>query len=352
MQFLQKARQWIRLPGLLMPFSSSSSASASAAGKPKKKRRKATDFRPPPTWLLQLMVLPSYVMNPPQTSGLDHVRFLDGGGRASLIRQLWGATRCSAVRPTDIFLSSILHIHPKHTQLVRALERGEKVLLVGNQNTLGLDQLVLVVLVYQRCGIFLRRLHDALVGRIPIVREIVRPCMQRDLHVVSISALTRPHAPPISMHRQLAFTGGLRGTKKHCEDLMKEGEPLVFFPGGIAESLKAPGTARYALLWGDRLGFIHMAIKHGYTLIPFVSVGIEDALWTLLRLPLQPLLRLIGEARPPIAFPLLLPYNTFERQYFRFGAPVPTRQYDVRRVCVCLCLCVFGVLDSPRLFYV
>jgi hypothetical protein len=64
--------------------------------------------------------------------------------------------------------------------------------------------------------------------------------------------------------------------------------------------------------------------------VPFASVGIEDALWVLLRLPLQPLLRLLGEARPPIAFPVLLPYNSGEKQYFRFGPPVPTRQYDVR----------------------
>lgn len=64
--------------------------------------------------------------------------------------------------------------------------------------------------------------------------------------------------------------------------------------------------------------------------MPFASVGIEDALWVLFRLPLQPLLRLIGEARPPIALPVLGMWNSCERQYFRFGPPVPTRQYDVR----------------------
>lgn len=102
---------------------------------------------------------------------------------------------------------------------------------------------------------------------------------------------------------------------------------------GHEEALRGVDEGRgagYALLWGGRLGFIHMSIKHGYTLIPFASMGIEDALWTLLRLPLQPLLRLVGEARPPIVFPVLLPNNTFEKQYFRFGPPVPTRQYDVR----------------------
>lgn len=47
-------------------------------------------------------------------------------------------------------------------------------MLVGNQTLLGLDQLVLMALVYVKCGILLRRLHDALFSKIPLVREIVR----------------------------------------------------------------------------------------------------------------------------------------------------------------------------------
>ncbi len=67
-------------------------------------------------------------------------------------------------------------IHPptQTQQLLAAVQRGEKVLLVGNQNLLGLDQLVLVVLVYIKCGVFLRRLHDAIFAKIPVLRSIVR----------------------------------------------------------------------------------------------------------------------------------------------------------------------------------
>ncbi len=76
-QFLQKLRQWVPVPRLLArgPLSSSSSsASASSSSSGKKKRPKATDFTPPPTWLLQLLALPFAVVNPPQISGLEHVR--------------------------------------------------------------------------------------------------------------------------------------------------------------------------------------------------------------------------------------------------------------------------------------
>eukprot|EP00952_Eustigmatos_sp_NYUAD-ZCMA_P008986 37183-Eustigmatos_ZCMA.PRE.1 len=71
-----------------------------------------------------------------------------------------------------------------------------------------------------------------------------------------------------------------------------------------------------------------MAIKHGYTLIPFASVGLEDALWVLMRVPLQPLLLILGETRPPASLPLLLPYNSFERQYIALGDPIRTSQYN------------------------
>lgn len=70
--------------------------------------------------------------------------------------------------------------------------------------------------------------------------------------------------PFLSVHVQLGFTGGVGGTKRNCEELMKDGQPLLFFPGGIAESFKARATPPYSLLWGDRLGFVHMAIKHGW----------------------------------------------------------------------------------------
>ena len=66
-------------------------------------------------------------------------------------------------------------------------------MLVGNQCLLGLDQLVLITLIYLQCGVFVRRLHDAMFGRIPFISSF------------------------------LAYTGGVRGTKKQCEALMAAG---------------------------------------------------------------------------------------------------------------------------------
>jgi len=46
-------------------------------------------------------------------------------------------------------------------------------MFVGNQVLLGLDQFVLVTLLYNRFGFFCRRMHDTLFGKIPLLRELV-----------------------------------------------------------------------------------------------------------------------------------------------------------------------------------
>ena len=64
------------------------------------------------------------------------------------------------------------------------------------------------------------------------------------------------------------------------------------------------------------------------TLIPFSSLGMEDAIWPILHLPLKPLLRLFGTIRPPTSLPVLLPFfNTMEKQYYLFGAPLSTKRF-------------------------
>ncbi|TFJ80140.1 hypothetical protein NSK_008697 [Nannochloropsis salina CCMP1776] len=224
-------------------------------GKDRGRRDSILDFRPPPRWLLRILVLPLAILNPPDARHLEHV--------------------------------------------VRCVDRGEKILLVGNQCLLGLDQVVFLTLLYLETGVCARRLHDAMFGRVPILSAFLR------------------------------WTGGVRGTKNIAEKLMADGQPLLFYPGGLEESFKAPGTPTYGLKWGERLGFIMLAIKHEYTLIPFSSLGMEDAVCPLLRLPLHPFLRLFNTKRPPTAIPLLLPgYNTCEKQYFLFGEPLSTKRFQ------------------------
>jgi len=100
--------------------------------------------------------------------------------------------------------------------------------------------------------------------------------------------------------------------------------PFFDGTGGIDERFKTRDVEKYSLGWGERLGFIRLAIKHDYTLVPFASVGMEDALWLLFSIPLQPVLSFLGDNRPSLHLPVVAAYNTCERQYFAVGEAVST----------------------------
>ena len=69
-----------------------------------------------------------------------------------------------------------------------------------------------------------------------------------------------------------------------------------------------------------RQGFARLAVKHGYTLLPFASVGLEDAVAvsslgvdvTWLVRQAEPKWDTGGDSR--LRLPFLFPYNSLERQ--------------------------------------
>lgn len=74
----------------------------------------------------------------------------------------------------------------------------------------------------------------------------------------------------------LTSVGAVLGTRENCATLMKQREAIVVFPGGAREVSKRR-SEKYKLLWKERLGFAKLAIEHGCTVVPFASVGVEDA---------------------------------------------------------------------------
>ena len=70
--------------------------------------------------------------------------------------------------------------------------------------------------------------------------------------------------------------GMIRGSRENCAMLMDAGEHILVYPGGGRETFKHKGE-KYKLLWKRRTGFAHMAIEHGYDIIPVASVGGDDA---------------------------------------------------------------------------
>ena len=69
--------------------------------------------------------------------------------------------------------------------------------------------------------------------------------------------------------------GGVLGDPRVCSAMMDAGHDLLVFPGGAHEATKTQAQ-RYTLQWKERYGFIKMAAKHGYTIMPMALIGPDE----------------------------------------------------------------------------
>ena len=199
---------------------------------------------------------------------------------------------------------------------VERVPRDRPFLLVANHTVMGvLDVPLLIQGLYEQRGVFVRSLGDHLHFQVPVWREL------------------------------LMRFGTVDGTRENCGALMRAGESVLVFPGGAREVFKHKGE-RYQLIWKERTGFVRMAIKHRYPIVPLAAVGAEECYDILLdadeirATPVGPLVeRLVP--RPDEIPPLVRgvgPLPRPQRFYFWFGRPIETApfagQYQDARVCL------------------
>lgn len=192
-------------------------------------------------------------------------------------------------------------VKPKFYGIEHVPEGGA--LLVGNHNLYAVDMIFLTAELVDR-GIVVRLLADHAAFRIPIIRELLTAC------------------------------GVVPGSRANVRELMRRGDLIMVFPGGAREAGKRRGE-QYQLIWKNRLGFAEMAIEGRYPIVPFASIGIEDALDIVvdtdnpLMAPARKLFKKLLNFEPlPIVRGIgLTPIPRPERLYFWFGEPIPTLQY-------------------------
>ena len=182
----------------------------------------------------------------------------------------------------------------------------DPVLFVGNHSLFALDGMVLAPVLSYELGRFPRALGDKFLFTIASIGD-----------------------------RVLA-SGGVLGHPDVCSALMQDRQDLVVFPGGAHEAVK-PARAIYELQWKERYGFVKLAARHGYTIMPFGMVGPDEFYGHLMEgeeLPdsaLGQLLRRFGlltdktrsDMLPPIpvgALGTLFPKP--QRCYIGFGDPI------------------------------
>ena len=138
--------------------------------------------------------------------------------------------------------------------------------------------------------------------------------------------------------------GGVMGHPEVCSALMKDGQDLLVLPGGAHEAVK-PARDMYELQWKERYGFVKLAAKHGYTIMPIGLVGPDEFYGHLMEgedLPEAPIGRLLQrmgiltddtrrDMLPPVpvgALGSLFPKP--QRCYIGFGEPIDLSQYKGR----------------------
>ncbi len=185
-------------------------------------------------------------------------------------------------------------------------------MLVGNHTLYGVLDVPHVLCELQRVhGIYPRTLGDRLHFAVPLWRDL------------------------------LAAVGCVKGTRENCALLMRAGQHVMVFPGGAREVFKRKGEA-YRLVWKERIGFAQMAAAFGYRIVPFASLGADDALHIdvdagdVMRSRVGALLKATGiadrflrggEELPPLVHGLgRTPIPAPEKFYFSFGEPIETRR--------------------------
>eukprot|EP00475_Leptophrys_vorax_P008000 TRINITY_DN15121_c0_g1_i1.p1 TRINITY_DN15121_c0_g1~~TRINITY_DN15121_c0_g1_i1.p1 ORF type:complete len:401 (-),score=92.67 TRINITY_DN15121_c0_g1_i1:61-1128(-) len=112
--------------------------------------------------------------------------------------------------------------------------------------------------------------------------------------------------------------GAFDGTRENWNMLMRRRHPLVVYPGAF--DIKTGGD----LKWKNRKGFARLAIKHGYSIIPFCTVTSNEMMHILHDLPIGWIRQDLpfGEAHSPVFD------RGLQKVYVWFGRPISTDGYE------------------------
>lgn len=174
-------------------------------------------------------------------------------------------------------------------------------LLVGNHGPLGLDTPLLAHALYERFGRTPRPLADRLMFRFGPGRMLAK------------------------------VTASVEGTPDNALALLEAGEWVLVYPGGSRETQRGR-DARYQLRWGDRQGFVRVALRAGAPIVPVACLGNDDAFVQLRSseqmaqtLPGRLVTRLVGR---DYVLPLMLPVPRRLAFHYYFGEPIQPGHAD------------------------
>lgn len=202
-------------------------------------------------------------------------------------------------------ISGYFHASLQGAELI---PRHGAALIVSNHALFALDTAVLGSLLVEHVRRYPRFLADRALWKVPGLRQVIQAI------------------------------GGLPGAPDSADALLRDGELVVVYPGGVDDSLKS-SAQNHHLMWKKRAGFARVAMAARVPIIPIVGLGIDDMYKVLGR---EHVLgrRVFGSERYDLPFALGA-YGTFmprrAQQHYYVLPPIDTRgdpqsEKDVERV--------------------
>ena len=119
------------------------------------------------------------------------------------------------------------------------------VLLVSNHGRLDFDMFILIKLIFDSCGRFVRIMADHIWFKLPVFRSI------------------------------FPLIGAVEGTRSNAVALLRSGQVVLTYPGGVPE-IMASRFGREHISWSGRTGFARVAIEAQVPVVPIASIGVNN----------------------------------------------------------------------------
>jgi 1-acyl-sn-glycerol-3-phosphate acyltransferase len=210
--------------------------------------------------------------------------------------------------PGRTLLSLVIDYFQARLEGAEHIPREGGALVVSNHALFALDTIVFGALLVRDIGRNPRLLADRNLWKIPGFRQVI------------------------------TSIGALPGEPEAAEELLRRGELVVVYPGGVDDSLKL-SHQRYQLQWKERAGFARVAMAARVPIIPVVGFGIDE-MYRVVGHEHFIGRRIFGSPRYDLpiafgAFGTMLPRPS--KQTFRALSPIdttgdPTSKEDVQRV--------------------
>lgn len=152
--------------------------------------------------------------------------------------------------PLATWLTTFRLLRAWHRYEVKGLERllqpGAKLIVAYHGRPLAFDQCMLTVTLYERLGYLPHGIIHGYFGHNPLLRWVIDGL------------------------------GFVTGDGQGVAEAVERGEHILVQPGGTREGCRS-FRHRYQVDWGERLGYLRLAIKYALPIVPVAGEGVDDA---------------------------------------------------------------------------